>query len=514
MELIKREFVKFDVVYLKKLLISEKINEAYDYIKLFFFKYKDKTFFFDGLTFYLYEKDKSLKLIPDDLKITIVKPNEHTKKFESQNISLKDFLKSSEFMQYDYIPTVDFDKDLIFTKNKSIRGHVFEERFLNMKKHLNIDTTIKVIINDKIRTKLDLIYTHIKEVLSSDNEELYEYILNFLACSFAGHKIKHCLYFQSTERTGKGIILNDLLKGILGDRLFKTNSIESLVKYTKDFEGCSLLNFDELPHCENYKSIQDLLKGLITEPEFCSRDMFTKGYNQINSFNIIISTNNDAVQLSQHNQARYIIADVSEHRIGDDDYFKLLGNAINNTDVKKAFYQEMIERFKTLNNWNENKIPNTESRKMKIIEGLPMLYKYIKETYILNALDMDIRTDVFLVEYKYNSKDRSSNQKIGRMLKKIGVVAIKNSNNEGYNYKVSFSQLHEIYKSNEWMDDIIDKINNANLKYNKNTSIDHDGENYKKLYEDLLLKNKCNKKQIQNNNNIDDLENEFNNILK
>ena len=174
----------------------------------------------------------------------------------------------------------------------------------------------------------------------------------------------------------------------------------------------------------------------------------------------------------------------------------------------------MIERFKTLNNWNENKIPNTESRKMKIIEGLPMLYKYIKETYILNALDMDIRTDVFLVEYKYNSKDRSSNQKIGRMLKKIGVVAIKNSNNEGYNYKVSFSQLHEIYKSNEWMDDIIDKINNANLKYNKNTSIDHDGENYKKLYEDLLLKNKCNKKQIQNNNNIDDLENEFNNILK
>ena len=142
-------------------------------------------------------------------------------------------------------------------------------------------------------------------------------------------------------------------------------------------------------------------------------------------------------------------------------------------------------------------------------------WKYIKETYILNALDMDIRTDVFLVEYKYNSKDRSSNQKIGRMLKKIGVVAIKNSNNEGYNYKVSFSQLHEIYKSNEWMDDIIDKINNANLKYNKNTSIDHDGENYKKLYEDLLLKNKCNKKQIQNNNNnIDDLENEFNNILK
>ena len=233
---------------------------------------------------------------------------------------------------------------------KTIRGFDFEEKFVNMGKPMNIDTTKKIEMTSEIRKSIDLIYQHIKEVLCSNNEELSEYTLNFIACTFGGRKVRKCLYFQSNERTGKGIIMNDLLKAILGDRMYKTNSIESICKYTKPFEGCSLLNFDELPHCENYKGLQDLLKGLITEPTFNCRDMFTTGYEQINSFNIIITTNNDGVSLTQTNKERFIINDVSEHRIGDTEYFKKLGKAINNSNVRHCFYQEMIERFTTLKN--------------------------------------------------------------------------------------------------------------------------------------------------------------------
>jgi ABC-type polar amino acid transport system ATPase subunit/GNAT superfamily N-acetyltransferase len=45
----------------------------------------------------------------------------------------------------------------------------------------------------------------------------------------------------------------------------------------------------------------------------------------------------------------------------------------------------MMERFNTkCNDWNEDIMPETESRKLKIIEALPQLYKYIKEQFTGN----------------------------------------------------------------------------------------------------------------------------------
>ena len=39
-------------------------------------------------------------------------------------------------------------------------------------------------------------------------------------------------------------------------------------------------------------------------------------------------------------------------------------------------------RFKKLDEWNEDDMPFTESRKTKIIEALPQFYKYIKTANI------------------------------------------------------------------------------------------------------------------------------------
>lgn len=253
--------------------------------------------------------------------------------------------------------------------------------------------------------------------------------------------------------------MNDILKKILGDRMCKTNSIESVLKYSKPFEGCCLINLDEMPHSDNYKGVQDSLKSLITESIFICRDMFSTGYEQKNTFNLIITTNNDAVSLSQNNQQRYICLDVSESKINDIEYFKKLSKAIKYENVLEIFYNEMKERFKTLKDWNEDKMPFTESRKLKIIEALPQLYKYIKEHFILTNTNINMRTDIFLSEYRNLTKDKTSNQKIGRMLGEIGIKAIKNSKNNGYNYKLSSKELLEIFKSKDWIDETIDLIN-------------------------------------------------------
>jgi len=260
----KKHLIMFDRKYCKKLLDKNKLDEAKLYLRYFFFSYQTKIFFFNGIEFILYSREEAFKLIPDDLKSSFLLPNEETKKFDKIDCSLKQYLKSVEFMQNEYKPTIDFQAGLIINKTRRIRNFNFKENLLNMAKPLNEDVIkgIAFDVTSDIRIKTDLIYYHFKHVLCSDNIESCEYVLNFVACTLNGRKLRKALYIQSKERTGKGIVLNNILKAILGDRMHKTNSVESILKYSKPFEGCCLINFDELPHSDNYKGVQDSLKGL------------------------------------------------------------------------------------------------------------------------------------------------------------------------------------------------------------------------------------------------------------
>jgi hypothetical protein len=460
----KKELVIFDRKHCKKLLTNEKIEEAKRYLDYFFFPFENKIFFFNGREFVLYNRDDAIKLIPDDFKISIVVANEHTKKFEKEEISLKAYLKSTDFMDLEYKPTIEFkSNDLIISKERRIRGFTFTEKYLNMAKPFNFDVIKGLPIEQtaELQENMRLIYHHIENILCSNHKESYVFLLNFFSCTVAGRKLRKAIILQSKERTGKGMILNDILKAILGDRMHKTNSVESILQYSKPFEGCCCLNFDELPHCDNYKGLQDMLKALITEPFFNCRDMYSRGYQQQNTFNILITTNNDAVSLTQNNNTKYVCLDINEEKIGDHKYFERLKKAIEGKDVLEQFYNDMMERFKTLDNWNEDYMPTTQTTKVKIIEALPKLYKDLKEVYILTNTDLNIRTDDFFIEYAIRTKDRTSKNKLGRMLKDIGILPKKNSNNNGYNYKITSKELYKEYQSKNWIDELVDVMDNV-----------------------------------------------------
>jgi hypothetical protein len=488
------ENIIFNYNHAKTLIDTEKLDEVKAYIKLFFFRFQDKIFYFDGEIFNLMKRVDALLLIPSDFAITRMVANQHTHKFEKVEFTLKNFLRETEFMAIEYKPTIDFSQPRLFTKTKLSNGFEFTNHFINMSKNLNTNlTSIQPNRTIKIEEGLKCVYNHIFEVLCSKNELLYEYVLNFFCASIGGRKVRKALIFQSAERTGKGLILNGLLNSILGQRMFKCNSIENIVKYSKPFEGCCLLNFDELPHCDNYKGVQDMLKGLITEPTFICRNMYELGYECQNTFNIIISSNNDSINLSLNNNSRYVVLDISEHRIGDTEYFKQVTKALNTDDVKRSFYQDMLERFKTLDKWNEDIMPETLSRDTKIIEALPMFYKYVKEQYILTETDLNVKTDEFFMEYRLHTKDKTSTQKLGRYIKAIEITPIKLSKNAGYKYQKSSKELYDIFKAKKWIDEEVDLINPENP--NKKPSDEED--NFKSKYENLLKQHEELKKQLQ-----------------
>ena len=219
--------IKFDVVYLKSLLDENKVKELEAYLRKFFFRYKTKIFFFDGVVFELYDQDKALKLIPNDCVLEKMVADEETKKFKKVFYNVKSYIQSTDFMQYEFLPSIDFSQGLKNTKQRTINTVSIQETFFEIAKPMAIDVNSKPMeIINELKQGLHLIDKHLYEVWCSKNNELYEFVLNFIACSLGGRKLRKCINIQTPKRTGKGIIINNLLGEILGDRMYKTSSVE------------------------------------------------------------------------------------------------------------------------------------------------------------------------------------------------------------------------------------------------------------------------------------------------
>ena len=63
-----------------------------------------------------------------------------------------------------------------------------------------------------------------------------------------------------------------------------------------------------------------VIKGLVTEPTFNCRNMHEASYIQKNTFNIVITTNNNALTMIQNNMMRWFASDIDECKAEDHPY--------------------------------------------------------------------------------------------------------------------------------------------------------------------------------------------------
>ena len=143
-----------------------------------------------------------MELIPDDLRKTFKKiVGENIVKIE---IILKNYLKSTDFYEKEYEPVVDFSKQQIFNKIENVQGVDINYDYLNMGKPIPYFISNKDIeITESIENDVKLITDHILNVLCSGSKEQSEYILNFIACTFGGRKLRKAIYWQSVEKQEK-----------------------------------------------------------------------------------------------------------------------------------------------------------------------------------------------------------------------------------------------------------------------------------------------------------------------
>lgn len=473
----------FSLKHLKGLVDSNRFDEANEYIKEYFFNSGAKVYFRNGNTnqFVLYSDVDALKLISNDLVAT---ENRYGQKVVIYNA--KKFLASTDFKALDYIPTIDFSTEEVkFTKPN--RGGV-PINYINMAKPKPSFDSIQAD-RTRLKDELNFVYTHIKTVWANDDTEIYNWILNFLACSMTGkRKLRQCLYLPcNTERAGRGSILN-FINAIIGERMYKTSSTEELLKYNKNFEGRSLINFDELPtDGGSFRSVSDTLKALITEPTFPCRDMYNKPYEQKNTFNIIITSNNEAVRITQSNNSRYMICNINTCRVGQHDYFVKLNRILKKPEIQKLFYEDMEGRIKKCEKWNEDMKPFSIAKQEKLIETLPRVLKFIKENCVLKGKGIDMKTSEFFSWYSTRGNDKTSKQKINKELKKVNIVArkIRKGDDTFTCYSISAGDLLEAYQKNGFIDDELECVENDGNDDDIETAIVDD---LKKQLDEMKLK--------------------------
>lgn len=385
---------KYDIQKLSEMIgtTEEKLSQAKEYILQYFYP----TYF--GIYFY----------------------NAQTRKFELLSH------KGENVLQY-YLPNgletkvFDGDKAKKWSARKWLTDNVYDRWSIVLKlgapavdkakKTINLMGNLKHELSqckpyeeysDDIRAKVDRFVEHIKVVWCSRHPEQYEFVLDWLSCT-GNKKVKCALYLQSLEQTGKGMVIDFLQHHVFGKSLvLSTSHMEAISQYTAMLEGYALVNINEMPCASSgewHKAV-NAMKTLVTDDTFTSRQMYSQGRPSTNTFNMILTSNNNAVSIQYNNYQRYKCPDVSNEMIGNRGYFNKLGECMND-EVGEAFYVWLQNRYKKRGyKIQPEQFPNTDTFKDKVCETLDPVYNFIKFEFIKKGLGLNHALKALYKQYE------------------------------------------------------------------------------------------------------------------
>ena len=388
--------------------------------------------------------------------------------FESKagkQVKAIDWLQDYDFDRYKVLsnisaPITDRENKAINTMAKPLFHHSVE-----------LDTPCD---DPEVNQGCDRWFQHFREVWADGNDTVYEYILNWFACTIAGIKVKVALYCQSGQQYGKNIPLEFIERHVLGEELVLIeDNMETIEKYTARLEGRMLVTLNEMP-CSStgqWRAIENRCKSLITESSFNSREMYSRTVKAPNCFNICILTNNDAIHISGENAStRWRMLDISDRYVNNSEYFVSLGKCFTR-DIGKEFYRRMMLRAREKGQWFQSigfrEQLNTTTLHRKIADSMPKVYCYLKEQYLMDGAGIDIEFQQLLRDLNESGICIKSGklQTFLHQLKCFAVTAdgkfkrrINQDKRKVAYVTCSFSDLYAVYEKRKWIldtDDIV-----------------------------------------------------------
>lgn len=145
-----------------------------------------------------------------------------------------------------------------------------------------------------------------------DNQQVYDHFLNWLACIFQFKtRTLTAWVLHGTEGTGKGLLMNKIIRPLLGTSQTASRHMEELNEpYNHYMANCFVLFIDEIEAkaLNNERGVAAKLRNWITEPSIGIRAMYAGSTEAENHNNIIMASNKPEPVVLTSQDRRYNIA--------------------------------------------------------------------------------------------------------------------------------------------------------------------------------------------------------------
>jgi len=223
---------------------------------------------------------------------------------------------------------------------------------------------------------------HIHDVIANKNEEIYKYILVWIASILQKPNFKTgvALVILGNQGTGKNVFTNVICKLMARYANENVTSIESVVgKFNAILENKKLLVLNELQSidCNKYLN-SDALKSIITDRRININQKNEPERMCENVANFIMVSNNNIPIKIESTDRRYMVTETSDEKRGDYDYFDKLCDSFT-----PEFYENLFTFFMMLDvkNYNLRKIPETEAKDTIKEASLSSYHLFAREYY-------------------------------------------------------------------------------------------------------------------------------------
>ena len=223
----------------------------------------------------------------------------------------------------------------------------------------------------------------IKEVICDNNDETYEYILNWISVIVQkpGFKTEVALVLKGLQGIGKGTftdILCELFNGYSSPNV--TDITELTGTFNSVVENKMLIILNELKNCGEERGANwNALKSIITENEIRINEKNMARRDGENVANFIFVTNNAFPVKIENGDRRYLVLRANGKYKGDYSYFENLHSLLKNDN----FFDNLLTFFMKRNivNFNVRQIPMTDAKEDIIKAGLSPIEIFICQYY-------------------------------------------------------------------------------------------------------------------------------------
>lgn len=347
----------------------------------------------------------------------------------------------------------------------------------------------------EVKNKVQLFINFMKEVLSSNVDEVLNYLLKWCSNVVKGNKNTSVLYLKGIEGIGKSTFSEFIQQYVIGRKNSTESDAEPLRSpYNKELCGKLLVVFEELPvfSDKEWEGVSSKLKKSVTSNMENYSDKYEKRFTCENLNNYIINTNVEALKHSEGR--RYFLLDVSTHRKQDYEYFGKIKEECFNNLVGEAFYNYLRELDTT--NFNPQMMPETRSKQDAVYDRLDYVYRFLKDEYLFkNKSVICTLVDLFGNYQNYCSKyDRKPYTKTN-FTKKLREIGKDYYQSKGQNrYSISLEELKELADKHKWIHDLDE------YSVNEDEQDDNETLSYPQLIEiNKQLRKRIKQLEIQNN---------------